>query len=442
MSISPRKKAVTILMDIEKNTAYTNIEMNKLRASGQFDNTDVRFIGELVNGVVKRKITLDYVIGLHSSVKVKKISPFILNVLRIGVYQLLFMDKIPESAAVNECVKIVKKSSVGRLSSFVNAILRAVRPEDIEAIDDSTTEGKSIKYSFPRWIVERWTSDFGNDFATNLMKSLKEKPDVHIRRTVSVTKSEFENNLKHDGVQFSDIMINEFPDYDYSYGIKTHGSLESLGSFVNNLFYIQDPAASLAAYLAEPQPGDCIIDMCAAPGGKTIFMAELMRNQGTLIACDIYEHKLNLIKENCAKFGITAVDARLLDATIYHENLNNSADKILCDVPCTGLGILRKKPDICYSRTLEDIEILSGISRKILDNAAKYLKPGGVLIFSTCTIEKEENECVVERFLSEHKDFTYYPFGVSENKYMTFYPHIHGTDGFFICRLIKAGDKL
>ena len=437
----PRKKAVMMLLKIEKDSAYINIEMNGLRRSGEYDEKDIRFIGELVNGVIKRKITLDHIISIHSSVKVKKISPFVLNVLRIGIYQMIFMDKVPDSAAVNECVKIVKKSSVYKSASFVNAILRSVKKDDFDGISTDGVSGLSLKYSFPEWIVKRWVDRYGEEFTKELLKSFNEKAGLCVRRTNKYTESEFEKMLTLEGTEFNKIKFSSFPDFNTCYTLTPSKNLENIDSFKKGAYYIQDPAASIAAYILNPEKNQTVIDMCAAPGGKSLYISDIMKNTGVVISCDIYEHKLELIKENAEKYGCTNIETLLCDATVYEEKFREKADRVLCDVPCSGLGIIRKKPDIRYSRKEDDIESLAKMSEKILDNASKYLKTGGVLVFSTCTIEPEENEKMVDKFLSSHRDFQIYPFGNDNFSYKTFYPNTDGTDGFFVCRLKKNGEK-
>lgn len=434
---SPRKKAVKILIEIEKNSAYSNIEMNKLRASNLYSDLDARFIGELVNGVIKRKITLDKIIAIHSKVKINKIAPFVLNVLRIGIYQIIYMNKVPDSAAVNECVKIIKKSSVSRLSSYVNAVLRAVSIDDLESFSSDSPEDISVRYSFPLWLANRWINQFGCDFTKSLMDCLNNKPSLFVRRCNHISADELINKLKAENVTASKVLLKDFEDFDYGIRIDKFANLESIKSFSDADFYIQDPAAALAAYVMEPKSGETVIDMCSAPGGKSLFMAELMNNCGKIYSFDIYEHKIKLINENKHKYNAYIVEPELNDATVYNDKYCQIADRILCDVPCSGLGIIQKKPDIRYKRTEKDIQSLSDLSLKILNNAAKYLKPGGTLVFSTCTIDVDENEKVMKKFLLQNPDFKLYPYGNNKISYKTFYPNVDGTDGFFICRLQK-----
>ncbi len=439
MSPSLRKTAVKILLNIEKNNAYVNVEMNKLRNESAYDNKDIRLIGEIVNGVIKRKLTLDYIIGLHSNTKLNKIAPFVLNVLRVGVYQLLFMDRIPANAAVDECVKVVKKSSVSRLSGYVNAVLRAVSEDDLNKLPDDMYESLSIKYSYPLWLVKRWAVNFGTEFTEELFISLNKKSPLYIRcNTLKTTLLTFEENMKKAGIDYSKFTFDLFSDYNYSFTVNGVKDLTKIPGYDEGEFYVQDPAASLAAFLLEPKKGDKIIDLCAAPGGKSLFLADLIKNEGEIISCDIYDHKLNLIRENAEKYGASCVTAVLNDATKLNEGWINSADKILCDVPCSGLGIIRKKPDIKYARCEEDVKKLSVLAKKILENAAVYLKDGGTLVYSTCTIEKEENEYVINEFLKDHSEFSLYNV-VDDKGFFTAYPNLTDTDGFFICRLKKNG---
>lgn len=441
MDISLRKTAVQILTNVEKNNAYINIEMNKLRSSSSYDEQDIRLIGEIVNGTVKRKITLDYVISRHSSTKINKIAPFVLNVLRIGVYQILFMDKIPDSAAVNECVKIIKKSSVYRLSGYVNAVLRAVTKSDLSCLPKDMIKYISVKYSYPEWLSRRWVDEFGTDFTCDLMESLNERSSLYIRCNTLVNSiSEFESRLINAGISYNPVKIQGMSNYNYSFKINSVKDIKLIPGLTDGAFYIQDPAASLAAYVLEPQKGNIVIDLCAAPGGKSLFIADLIDNSGKIISCDIYEHKIKLIEENAKKYKALSVIPTLNNALELKSEWINTADRVLCDVPCTGFGIIRKKPDIKYSRKVEDISELANMGRKILENASEYLKQGGVLVYSTCTIEKEENEDVVNSFLQSHPEFSVYPFNDDNTSgFYTAYPNQTNTDGFFICRLKKNG---
>lgn len=445
MAITLRKTAVNILTEVEKNGAYINIEMNKLRGSNLYSDLDLRLIGELVNGTIKRKITLDYVISLHSSTKLNKIAPFVLNVLRIGVYQILFMDKIPDSAAVNESVKIIKKSSVYRLSGFVNAVLRAVSKDDLNNLPNDSVKALSVKFSYPEWLTKRWINSFGADFTHDLMESLNERSSLYVRcNTLVNSVDDFEAKLINAQIDYSKVFFEGINGYNYSFKLNGIKDINRIPGFADGAFYIQDPAASLAAYVLEPQSENTVIDLCAAPGGKSLFIADLMNNKGRVISCDIYEHKLKLIAENALKHKVTIIEPTINDALCVNKEWINSADRVLCDVPCTGFGIIRKKPDIKYARCENDIAELAKMGKQILENASLYLKKNGILVYSTCTIEKQENEDVINEFLNNHPEFSLYPFGCSDEfskGYYTAYPNKTDTDGFFVCRLKKNGVK-
>ncbi len=439
MSPSIRKTAVKILLNIEKNGAYINVEMNKLRRDSGYDTKDIRLVGELVNGVVKRKLTLDYIISIHSTTKLNKIAPFVLNVLRVGVYQLLFMDKIPASAAVDECVKVIKKSSVSRLSGYVNAVLRAVTPSDLDNLPSDEYQDLSIRYSYPLWLVKRWISEFGIDFASSLMNALNKRSPLYIRcNTLVCSPDNLEKLLKHAGISYSRYSFPSLPEYNYSFCLDNVKDITSIPGYSDGAFYVQDPAAALAAYVLHPQKGDLVIDLCAAPGGKSLFMAALMENQGRIISCDIYDHKIKLIEENAKSQNAACINAVLNDASVLRNEWIGIADRVLCDVPCSGFGIIRKKPDIKYSRSESDIAQLSALSLEILGNASAYLKEGGVLVYSTCTVEKQENMDVICEFLKTHPEFSLYPFD-DEADFYTSYPNETDADGFFVCRLKKNG---
>jgi len=424
MAINLRKTAANMLLNIEKNGAYINIEMNKLRSGEKHNEKDIRLIGEIVNGVIKRKLTLDYIISLHSSTKLKKISPYVLNVLRIGAYQLLFMDKIPPSAAVDECVKAIKKSSVSRLSGYVNAVLRAVKKDDLLNLSDENAENLSIKHSYPLWLVKRWEREFGLDFTKELLVSLNKKSPLYIRcNTLVNSLEEFKDNLNNAQIEYEEVKIDSFKDYNYSFKLSNIKDISRVPGFSDGSFYIQDPAASLAAYLLEPKEDDFIIDLCAAPGGKSLFLADLINNKGKIISCDIFEHKLKLIEENAKRYKAEAIEPTLNDASVLKEEWVNSADRVLCDVPCSGFGVFAKKPELRYkdpaaSAALPDIQLA------ILKNASAYLKVGGKLVYSTCTLLPEENEENVSRFLAESNGF-------ERKEQRTLYPDTDGTDGFF-----------
>ena len=414
--MNAREKALKTLYEIEYNGAYSNLALkNTLKSDTQ--PQDKAFITTLVYGVLDKKITLDYIIQKRSKLKLKKISKYILIILRMGIYQLKFMDKIPESAAVNESVKLAKRYGHGASAGFVNGVLRNAAKTEIEYPADKT-EYLSVKYSFPKEICQKWINDFGYDFTEEMFKAFSEPSCLTLRpNTLKTTSDELLVKLSEKGVKaaIADGYITA-EGFDIA-----HDELYKTGFYT-----VQDAAAMAASRVLAPNAGDTVIDMCAAPGGKTTHMAEIMQNKGKIYAFDVHEHKIDLIRKNAERLGITIIEAQIGDGQQYNKEFAETADKILCDVPCSGLGIIRRKPEIKYNR--EDTSELPEIQRAILDNAAKYLKPGGEIVYSTCTIEKEENEQVTGGFLRDNPDFE----KLTEK---TFYPHIDHTDGFYICKM-------
>ncbi len=433
-----RQEALRCLYQIEYEGAYLNIALKKQLLSSNLDKRDKAFVTALVYGVVQQRLALEYVISLYSKVKIKKISKFILLILKLGIYQILFMDKIPDSALVNESVKLAKRYGHMSSAGFVNGLLRTViknkgqipKPED-------KYEALCVKHSFPKWIVEKWCNDFGEEFAASLMESLNKDAFVNVRvNTLKADKKEIMS-------LFPDAKEGNFSEFSLSLkGFDAVGSAE----YKNGLITVQNEAAMLASEVLSPNPGEIVMDMCAAPGGKSTHIAQLMKNKGRVLSFDLYEHKIELINENAKRLGADIIEASVKDASVFDKKYENFADKILVDAPCSGLGIIRKKPDIKWNRC--ENEKFSDIQYKILTNAARYLKKGGELVYSTCTLNKEENEMVFEKFLKEHKDFLqvdiskYFSKSVKRDTlkegYVTLYPNIDGTDGFFISKMKKV----
>ena len=416
--MNARECALRVLYDIEYNGAYSNLAL-KNALSAEYSAQDRAFITALVYGVTDKRLMLDYIITRHSKIKLKKISKYIRIILRMGIYQLKFTDKIPASAAVNESVKLAKRYGHASSAGFVNGVLRNVERSEIE-YPENGGEYLSVKYSFPPGLCQRWVKRFGYDFTEKLMSAYSEPAHLTLRQnTLKTTPENLFERLKENDVraELTDGYITA-DGFDIS-----HDDL-----YKNGCYTVQDAAAMKAAEILAPKKGETVIDMCAAPGGKTTHMAELMENEGRILAFDIHEHKIDLIRKNAERLGITIIDARVQDGCEYDESYTDIADKILCDVPCSGLGIIRRKPEIKYGYDAEND--LPQIQRTILNNATRYLKQGGEIVYSTCTIEEAENEGVTGGFLSDNPDF--------EKLFeKTFYPHIDGTDGFYICKMRK-----
>ncbi len=440
--VNPRKAAADILYRVYKNNAYLNVEMNKTRKENSFSDMDLKLINEITHGVIKNKIFLDYIIEKNSKIKFKKIAPYVVCVLECGLYQIMFTDKIPQSAAVNESVKIIKNSKLYKSAGFVNAILRnAARGANNLELPQDNAKKLSLVFSYPEWIVKNWLNEFGEDFTYELLIAFNEKSDLFLRcNKLKTTPSKLKEMLNKQNINVNTYKSVLCPELDCMLTCNELGGIEKMPEYINGLFYVQDAAAALTVEALSPDEGDTIIDMCAAPGGKCTYMAEKMNNNGVVYAFDIYEHKLDKINANAKRLGIDIIKTQISDGTVFNKNFEKAADKVLVDAPCTGLGILKRKPDIKYMRKCEDIEKLADLSLKILDNAAKYVKCGGILVFSTCTVEPAENECNIKRFLKKHSEFcleTISEIKKPNNGYITLYPNTDGTDGFFICKMRK-----
>ncbi len=414
-----RKVAVLALQKIFVDGAYSNIAVNSYLKDTDLTPADKALATALIYGVLDRKITLDYVISSFVKTPIKKLSPYTLNVLRTALFQIMYMDKIPESAAVNEAVKLVKRSKESRNAGFVNAVLRnALRAEGLLPTGDSVTD-LSVIYSCPESIIESFISDYGKETAVIILaEALKPAP-----LTVRV------NTIKTD----VDAFIAEIGDATEA---KPFGAvILNKGIDINNNplykkghFYVQDTASQTAVSVLAPKPNDRALDMCAAPGGKSFAMALLMENKGEIISCDIYDHKCELIKKSANRMGLDIIKPTVQDATLFNADFGEF-DCVLCDVPCSGLGIIRRKPDIKY-KDFSEFDGLIPIQAAILNNAKNYVKNGGRLLYSTCTLRKAENEDVINNFLAENDSF--------KLEYShTFMPHIDGTDGFYCALLIK-----
>lgn len=417
--VNPRSLAVKILIKIEKDNAYSNLTLNAFFEETEISNVDKAFVTNLVYGVIERKITLDYVLKNFIKAPLKKVQPITLNTLRVALYQVMFMDKIPESAAVNEAVKSIKKSKESRNSGFVNAVLRNIlRAEKLLPQGDSV-ENLSVIYSCPCEIIQSFINDYGFDTTKLILEeSLKSAP-LTVR--VNTLKTTIESFISEIGVETEILNLNGAVE------LKSGISVGNNYLYKNGSFFVQDLASQTVVTILNPKKDERMLDMCAAPGGKTFSSAILMENTGEIVSCDLYEHKCNLIKNSAERLGLDIIKPTVCDATIFNENLG-LFDCVLCDVPCSGLGIIRRKPEIKY-KNFQEFDNLPNIAIKILNNAKNYLKPQGRILYSTCTLRKAENEDVVNSFLKENPEF-------SLEYSHTFMPHTDNTDGFY-CALLK-----
>lgn len=441
-----REVALKTLYKIDKEETYSNLALDEMikQNKNNLDSRDIGLISEIVYGTVSWKLTIDEIIKKYSSIKMKKISPWILNILRMGIYQIIFLDKIPKSAAVNESVNLAKRYGHKGSSNFVNAILRKVNKEDIEEFYkiENSIERISKITSTPEWIVDELLKEKNEKEVEEICKSFNIKPKTSIRvNRLKITKTELKEKLKERNINCQDGKLNDFLTID---GLK---DIENLDLFKEGYFTVQDESAGMASIVLNPLENEFVLDACSAPGGKTTYLAEIMNNKGKIIAWDIYEHRLNLIKQNYKRLGIDIIETNLNDATIYKEEYFEKFDKILLDVLCLGTGVIRRKPDIKWQRKKENINEITKIQMQILETCSKYLKKGGELVYSTCSIFEEENQNIIDSFLNKNPEYKISRYEnitnnveiskyLVKNKYIKIYPN-NTNDGFFICKIYK-----
>lgn len=443
--MNSREIALNILMDINIKGAFSNYSINK-HLKGEVDIKDQNLIREIVYGVIENLLYLDHIISKLSKIRITKIQPAIMEILRMGVYQMAFMDKIPDRAAINEAVNLSKRHGHKGVSGFVNGVLRnfSRNKEELMKVDErDKLDYLSIKYSHPKWMVKRWVEEYGYEFTENICKTNNLKPKLNIRANrLKTSREKLIRTLSNYGFITSETKYAKD-------GIIVHNPtrITEIEEFKLGHFIIQDESSMLVAQIANPKENSLVLDLCSAPGGKSTYMAELMGNKGRIISRDIYEHKLNLVKENSIRLGIDIIETEIFDALKFDESLVGKVDYCILDAPCSGLGIIRRRPDIKWNRREEDIKELRKIQKNILDNAKQYVKPGGIIIYSTCTIGKEENLDIINGFLNGNSEFSLSGFDnlldstekieTGNNGYIQLFPHIHGTDGFFIARIQK-----
>ena len=419
-----RKTAFEILFEIEKEGAYSNLTINRFLEKNKPENP--AFIRELVYGVLENKILLDYYLDNLIPSGIKKVKKKEATLLRLGIYQLIFMDSVPDYAAVNETVTIAKKLVRGR-EGFINGVLRGYMKKGNEIkLPDESKDLKnylSVKYSFPTWLIDKWEEQYGIEECKLLLEASNSRPQLSIRVNIDkISRDDLKGYLEEKGYE---VTLGTFS--ERTLHVKGSGLLDD-DKYKEGYFSIQDEASTVAADVLGATPGETIIDVCAAPGGKSTAIAELMKNDGKVYSCDIYEHKLELINSLAKRLGLSIIETTLLDGTKGKENWFAMADRVLADVPCSGLGVIRRKPEIKY-KDITDFTELVEIQKKILNNAAKYVKSGGTLVYSTCTINKDENQLQISEFLNNHLEFEL----ISEKQFLP----TENIDGFYVCKMIK-----
>ena len=424
---SARQTAFEILNKIQRDNSYSNLALDHALDKADTDNKDKKFVSALVYGVTERRITLDYNLSLYLSQPIKKLKPEVLTALRLGAYQILFMDKIPVSAAVNESVKLAKKNGAAFASGLVNAVLRKIISNGLK-----TDGSMSVNYSAPEWLCDMWCKSYGRENAEKLLEASFGAVDTVLRvNTEKIDADNLINLLAKEGFD-----CETGGNVENSAVVKSGGAVHKTEAYKNGLFHVQDAASQLCCKALGVQENETVIDICAAPGGKSFTLAENMKNTGRIISCDIYEHRLKLISDGAERLGLTNIETVRNDGNVFNPDFP-LADKILCDVPCSGLGVIRKKPEIRFKKS-EEVDKLQDLQYSIMCISSRYLKIGGVMVYSTCSLNPNENEKIVEKFLTEHDNFEgvrvlsdISRYGV-DTDYLTLMPHIHGCDGFFI----------
>ena len=414
--------AYKILSKIERDKAYSNIAVDTVL--NQNEVSSAPFVCALVYGVIERKITLDYYLSKLLTQPIKKLNPQVLTILRMGVYQIKYMDKVPVSASVNESVKLSKKVKCGFASGLINSVLRKIASTEIEL---PQTENKiydlSIAYSCPESLVAHFVNDYGYIKAEDILKASVGAVPVFLRiNTLKTTSAELIDILAKEGI------TTKITGNGATLEVVDGGAVFKTDAYKKGYFHAQDIASQTCIENFAPQKNDVVFDMCAAPGGKSFTMAQLMGNQGKIYSFDLYDHKIKLINDGAKRLGINIINPQIGDASVYNPDLPK-ADKILCDVPCAGLGVIRRKPEIKY-KDFGFVDKLCELQYNILENSALYLKEKGVIMYSTCSLSNKENEEVCKRFLEEHKDF-------KNGGMVTLFPNANHSDGFFYATLVR-----
>lgn len=446
--MTAREAALTALFETESRAGYLNLLFMETLSRANLSPADASFAKELVFGVYREKLLLDYVIRSHSSLRLKKIDPKVLVLLRMGVYQICFMDKVPDHAAVSESVVLAKKCGRGKIPGFVNAVLRSVlrsrnegNPLDVSPLKKDPVKYLSVAYSYPEPLVSFFLKTFGGR-AEALLTAGNKTPDLCVRvNTLRITRDALRKKLEDVGIRAMDTPYTNC-------GLYLYGADEQKRKAFMQDFTVQDQSSQLAALALAPLPNELVLDLCSAPGGKTTHIAELMENKGAIYAFDLYEKRLASVSDAQKKLGLSIIKTRAHDATLPMEEFFGKADRVLLDVPCSGLGIIRRKPDIKYKEDITDFSSLLKVQKTILNTAKQYVKPGGVLVYSTCTINPAENRDMITWFLKENPDFhlcsidsPYITEALSKRAktgILEIFPDTDQSDGFFVCKMQKG----
>ncbi len=449
-----RELVLDMLLQMEAEGTYSNLLIRDVLDKHDYlDGKEKAFIKRVTEGTVERRIQLDHVLDAYSRVPAGKMKPLIRCLLRMSVYQLLFMDGVPDAAVCNEAVKLASKRKFGQLKGFVNGVLRNIarKKETIgEIYPDREKEPLrylSVVYSMPEFLVSMWIDAYGAERTERMLDAMLAVHPVTIRVKQEVREGKHGGTEKLlDRMREAGIVAQPHPYLDYAYSLTHLEGVRKVPGFEEGLFTVQDVSSMLAVECAGIREGDLVLDVCAAPGGKGTHAAELLKGTGKVLCRDISEEKAALVRENAMRLGLANVETEVFDGTVYDASLLERADVVLADLPCSGLGILGKKRDIKYNITLEGLQELPKLQKQLLDTVWRYVKPQGTLVYSTCTVRREENEEIVQWFLEN------YPFepedirgflgnvpesGTEGNGCLQLLPGVHETDGFFIARFVR-----
>lgn len=445
MGVNIRAVVLDVLMEVTEGEAYSHIALrDTLEKYEYLDKRDRAFISRVTEGTLENLIQIDYIIECFSKVPIYNMKPLIRNLLRMSVYQLKWMDSVPDSAVVNEAVKIAQKRGFFSLKGFVNGVLRAacrgLPSVEYPSAQQSPLEYLSVRYSMPQWILTKWMAQFSFEDVEKICASFQtERPTTVRIRTQEASREEIIASLKEEGAT-----VEQHPYLDYALKISGYNYLQALTAFRKGWIYVQDVSSMLVSEIAAPNWGDYCIDVCAAPGGKSLHLSDRLKGSGYVEARDISAKKVDLMRENIERLGVINMQAALKDAMKYDEKSFQKADIVLCDVPCSGLGVIGKKQDIKYNMNPTRLQELQRIQQRILSVSQNYVKPGGVLIFSTCTIGIDENQMNLRYFLDN------FPFRLESidpyipevlrgrttaGGYLQLLPGVNDSDGFFLARL-------
>ena len=435
-----RECALSVLVACRRNGAWADAALKAQLGKCALSAQDAALCSRIVYGVMQNELLLNWSLSAYCTQKLGHLQPPLSDILRIGAYQILFLDKVPDHAAVSESVELCRTNGRSAASGLVNAVLRKVaqNKSNLPPLPEGNIARLSVAYSHPQWLVKKLVSLLGTEEAEAFLLIDNEASPISVQvNPLKTSEKALVEELRGEGV-----CVTPHPWVPGCLELSGTGDLTTLSAFYNGRFTVQDAAAHLIVCAADFARGQRVLDVCAAPGGKSFAAAFAMENEGSILSCDLHENKLKRIREGAQRLGITCIETAAVDGRAFREEWAGRFDVVICDVPCSGLGIIRKKPDIRY-KPLDAIERLPEVQRAILETVSRYVKPGGALLYSTCTVRKEENEAVVLPFLQAHPEFSLEPFPVPDGLdlpnegYAALLPHKHAADGFFICKLRK-----